>query len=194
MVWIFQDGHLASALRFTPTPTNTAMPVLLFCIAFGLSMDYETFVISRIKELHDAGFPNAYAVTHGLARVGRIVSTAAALLAVSFFAFGTSRVSFIQFFRHRHRAGDPDRRDPRARNPGPGVHARLRRGQLVRAPPAAPATPAHQPEQARTPGPGNRCPLTTSARKPRSGSFATNPEEGRPQRRLRVRPVRSVPG
>ncbi|MDX6255113.1 MAG: putative drug exporter of the superfamily [Frankiales bacterium] len=98
MVWIFQDGHLASFLGFTPTPTNTAMPVLLFCIAFGLSMDYELFVISRIKELHDAGAANAGAVTGGLARTGRIVSTLASLLAVSFFAFGTSKVSFIQFF------------------------------------------------------------------------------------------------
>ena len=98
MVWIFQNGHLASVLGFTPTPTNTAMPVLLFCIAFGLSMDYEVFLMSRIKELHDAGASTAEAVTSGLARTGRIVSTAAALLAVSFFAFGTSRVSFIQFF------------------------------------------------------------------------------------------------
>ncbi|MDX6205955.1 MAG: putative drug exporter of the superfamily [Frankiales bacterium] len=98
MVWIFQYGHLASLLGFTPTPTNTAMPVLLFCIAFGLSMDYELFVISRIKELHDAGAANADAVTGGLARTGRIVSTLASLLAVSFFAFGTSKVSFIQFF------------------------------------------------------------------------------------------------
>jgi putative drug exporter of the RND superfamily len=98
MVWVFQDGHFASLLGFTPTPTNTAMPVLLFCIAFGLSMDYEVFLMSRIKELHDAGASNADAVVHGLARTGRIVSTAAALLAVSFFAFGTSRVSFIQFF------------------------------------------------------------------------------------------------
>jgi RND superfamily putative drug exporter len=98
MVWIFQDGHLASVLGFTPTPTDTAMPVLLFCIAFGLSMDYEVFLMSRIKELHDAGASTADAVTHGLARTGRIVSTAAALLAVSFFAFGTSHVSLIQFF------------------------------------------------------------------------------------------------
>jgi len=98
MVWIFQDGHLTSLLGFTPTPTNTAMPVLLFCIAFGLSMDYEVFLMSRIKELHDAGATNTDAVVHGLARTGRIVSTAAALLAVSFFAFGTSQVSFIQFF------------------------------------------------------------------------------------------------
>jgi putative drug exporter of the RND superfamily len=98
MVWIFQDGHFASALGFTPRPTDTAMPVLLFCIAFGLSMDYELFVISRIKELHDAGVANADAVTGGLARTGRIVSTLAALLAVGFFAFGTSHVSFIQLF------------------------------------------------------------------------------------------------
>jgi RND superfamily putative drug exporter len=98
MVWIFQGGHFASVLGFTPTPTNTSMPVLLFCIAFGLSMDYEVFLMSRIKELHDGGASTEDAVTHGLARTGRIVSTAAALLAVSFFAFGTSKVSFIQFF------------------------------------------------------------------------------------------------
>jgi RND superfamily putative drug exporter len=98
MVWIFQDGHFASLLGFTPTPTNTAMPVLLFCIAFGLSMDYELFVMSRITELREGGATHTDAVVHGLARSGRLVSTLAALLAVSFFAFGTSQVSFIQFF------------------------------------------------------------------------------------------------
>jgi RND superfamily putative drug exporter len=98
MVWIFQGGHLSSVLGFTPRPTDTAMPVLLFCIAFGLSMDYELFVISRIKELHDAGASNVEAVTGGLARTGRIVSTLAGLLAIGFFAFGTSHVSFIQLF------------------------------------------------------------------------------------------------
>ena len=55
MVWIFQEGHLSGLLGFTPAPINTSMPVLLFCIAFGLSMDYEVFLISRIKELHDSG-------------------------------------------------------------------------------------------------------------------------------------------
>jgi RND superfamily putative drug exporter len=98
MVWIFQDGHLSGPLDFTAAPINTSMPVLLFCIAFGLSMDYEVFLISRVKELHDAGMPTHDAVVHGLARTGRIVSTAAALLAVSFFAFASSNVSFIQFF------------------------------------------------------------------------------------------------
>lgn len=98
MVWMFQSGHLHSLFGFTPGPTDTSMPVLLFCVAFGLSMDYEVFLISRIKELHDGGASTADATVHGLARTGRIVSTAAALLAVSFFSFATGHVSFIQLF------------------------------------------------------------------------------------------------
>ena len=98
IVWVFQDGHLAGLLGFTPTPTNMTMPLLLFCIAFGLSMDYEVFVLSRIKELHDAGLPNTAAVIGGLARTGRIVTTAAAVLAVTFVAIGLSKISMIQMF------------------------------------------------------------------------------------------------
>jgi putative drug exporter of the RND superfamily len=97
-VWVFQYGHLSGLLDFTPGPTSTTMPLLLFCIAFGLSMDYEVFVLSRIKELHDAGMPNNEAVVGGLARSGRIVTTAAALMSVTFFAFAISKVSFIQMF------------------------------------------------------------------------------------------------
>lgn len=98
MVWVFQDGHLSSLLGFTPQPMDTSMTVLLFCVAFGLSMDYEVFVTSRMKELHDAGADRTATVTQGLARTGRIVSMAAGLLAVSFFAFGTSQISFLQMF------------------------------------------------------------------------------------------------
>ncbi|QPP05611.1 MMPL family transporter [Streptomyces bathyalis] len=98
MVWIFQDGHLSSALGFTAMPMDTSMTVLMFCIVFGLSMDYEVFVTSRIKELHDSGAPNATAVTRGLSRTGRIVTMAAGLLGVSFFAFATSEISFLQMF------------------------------------------------------------------------------------------------
>jgi RND superfamily putative drug exporter len=98
MVWVFQYGHLSGVLGFTPLPTSTTMPLLLFCIAFGLSMDYEVFMLSRIKELHDSGVDDAEAVAGGLARTGRIVTTAAALLAVTFFAFVTSKISFIQMF------------------------------------------------------------------------------------------------
>ncbi|MEV6315456.1 MMPL family transporter [Streptomyces sp. NPDC051776] len=98
MVWIFQDGHLSSLLGFTPQPMDTSMTVLMFCIAFGLAMDYEVIVTSRIKELHDAGADDESAVGGGLSHAGRIVTMAAGLLAVSFFAFGTADVSFIQMF------------------------------------------------------------------------------------------------
>ncbi|XDO63741.1 MMPL family transporter [Streptomyces sp. RLB1-33] len=98
MTWIFQDGNLSSLLRFTAQPMEMSMTVLMFCIAFGLSMDYEVFVTSRIKELHDLGKGNETAVADGLGHTGRIVSAAAFLLAVSFFAFGTAKISFMQMF------------------------------------------------------------------------------------------------
>ncbi|MBB5935007.1 MMPL family transporter [Streptomyces zagrosensis] len=98
MTWMFQDGHLSSVFGFTAQPMDTSMTVLVFCIAFGLSMDYEVFVTSRIKELHDQGEDNESAVVNGLGHTGRIVSAAAVLLAVSFFAFGTAKLSFMQMF------------------------------------------------------------------------------------------------
>jgi RND superfamily putative drug exporter len=99
MVFVFQEGHLADVLGFTPTGTiDTSMPVLMFCIAFGLSMDYEVFLLSRIKEEHDRSGDTVAAVAVGLERSGRIVTAAAALLAIVFAAFATSRVSFLQLF------------------------------------------------------------------------------------------------
>jgi RND superfamily putative drug exporter len=98
MVWVFQDGNLSEVLGFTPTPLSLTMPLLMFCVAFGLSMDYEVFLLGRIKEQHDAGADTVTAVASGLERTGRIVTTAAALLAITFFAFTTSKVSFLQLF------------------------------------------------------------------------------------------------
>ncbi|MYW05928.1 MMPL family transporter [Streptomyces sp. SID3343] len=98
MTWIFQDGHFSSLLGFSPQPMEVSMTMLTFCIAFGLSMDYEVFVTSRIKELHDQGQDTESAVADGLGHTGRIVSAAACLLAVSFFAFGTAELSFMQMF------------------------------------------------------------------------------------------------
>jgi putative drug exporter of the RND superfamily len=99
MVWIFQDGHLADELGFTPTGTLAAtMPILMFCVAFGLSMDYEVFLLSRIKEEHDRTHDNVRSVAIGLERTGRIVTAAAVLIAVVFLAFATSGVSFIKLF------------------------------------------------------------------------------------------------
>lgn len=99
MVWIFQDGNGSGFLGFTATGlTDTTTPILMFCIAFGLSMDYEVFLLSRIKEEYDRTGDNEAAVAIGLERTGRIVTAAAALLAVSFVAFATSGISFIKLF------------------------------------------------------------------------------------------------
>jgi len=99
MVWIFQQGHLASTLNFTSTGTiDSSSPILMFCIAFGLSMDYEVFLLSRIKEEHDRGADNIGSVAVGLERTGRLVTAAALLLAVVFAAFSTSHITFIKMF------------------------------------------------------------------------------------------------
>ena len=99
MVWIFQEGHGAGLLDFTPTGlTDTTTPILMFCIAFGLSMDYEVFLLSRIKEEYDRTGDNEHAVAAGLEHTGRIVTAAALLLAVTFLAFSTSGITFIKLF------------------------------------------------------------------------------------------------
>jgi RND superfamily putative drug exporter len=99
LVWVFQDGNLSGLLDFTATGRiDTSMPILMFCIAFGLSMDYEVFLLSRIKEEYDRTGDNRASVALGLERTGRIVSAAAALLAITFIAFGTADVSFIKAF------------------------------------------------------------------------------------------------
>ncbi|GKQ38958.1 MMPL family transporter [Streptomyces sp. A012304] len=98
MVWVFQYGHFKDTLGFTPQPTDATVAVLIFCVVFGLAMDYEVFVVARIKEMSESGLDTVTAVERGLAKTGRIVSTAAGLLAVSFLAFVTSSINFIQMF------------------------------------------------------------------------------------------------
>jgi RND superfamily putative drug exporter len=99
MVWIFQEGHGSGLLDFTPTGAlDTSTPILMFCIAFGLSMDYEVFLLSRIKEEHDRTGDNTRAVAAGLERTGRLVTAASGLLAITFIAFSTSGISFIKLF------------------------------------------------------------------------------------------------
>jgi RND superfamily putative drug exporter len=99
LVWVFQEGRLSGVLDFTPTGTISIFtPVLLFCIAFGLSMDYEVFLLSRIKEEYDLGAGNEEAVAIGLERTGRIVTAAALLLALVFVAFATAEVTVVKVF------------------------------------------------------------------------------------------------
>jgi putative drug exporter of the RND superfamily len=112
LVWIFQDGHLG-ALGTTPSGTLVAnMPVLLFCIAFGLSMDYEVFLISRIREYwlasgaarpakpsaKAAHAANDESVAHGVARTGRVITAAALVMSMSFAALIAAHVSFMRMF------------------------------------------------------------------------------------------------
>ncbi len=115
LVWIFQDGHLG-AMGTTPSGTLVAnIPVLLFCVAFGLSMDYEVFLVSRIREYWLAAAGQAAArpatassrtkradndesVALGLARTGRVVTAAALVMSISFAALIAAQVSFMRMF------------------------------------------------------------------------------------------------
>ncbi|MEU2658923.1 MMPL family transporter [Streptomyces sp. NPDC007325] len=94
VVWVFQDGNLSGLLGFTATgDIETTLPVLMFCVAFGLSMDYGVFLLSRIKEEYDATGDHEGAVRFGLARTGGLITAAAVILAVVMVAIGTSRVT-----------------------------------------------------------------------------------------------------
>ncbi|MEY9991486.1 RND superfamily putative drug exporter [Streptomyces sp. V4I8] len=94
VVWVFQDGHLSGLLGFTsPGSIETTLPVLMFCVAFGLSMDYGVFLLSRIKEEYDTTGDHEQAVRHGLQRTGGLITAAAVILAVVMVAIGTSRVT-----------------------------------------------------------------------------------------------------
>ncbi len=97
VTWIFQDGHLSGLLHFTPTGTvETTQPILMLAILFGLSMDYEVFLLSRIREQWERDGDNTEAVAHGLQRTGRIITSAALLLVVVIAAFSTSGITFIK--------------------------------------------------------------------------------------------------
>ncbi|MEU2023105.1 MMPL family transporter [Streptomyces sp. NPDC016469] len=94
VVWVFQDGHLSGPLAFTSTgDIETTLPVLMFCVAFGLSMDYGVFLLSRIKEEYDRTGDHEQAVSFGLRRTGGLITAAAVILAVVMVAIGTSRVT-----------------------------------------------------------------------------------------------------
>lgn len=102
MVWIFQEGHLGGLGTTVMGTLVATMPVLMFCITFGLSMDYEVFLIARIREFwldsdrsHAA---NTRAVALGLAGTGRIVTAGALVMAITFAGLIASQVSFLRLF------------------------------------------------------------------------------------------------
>ncbi|SHK96288.1 MMPL family transporter [Actinacidiphila paucisporea] len=94
VVWVFQDGHLSRLLGFTATGSiETTLPVLMFCVAFGLSMDYGVFLLSRIKEEYDRTGDHQGSIVFGLRRTGGLITAAAIILAVVMVGVGMSRVA-----------------------------------------------------------------------------------------------------
>ena len=97
LVWIFQDGNLSAPLGFQPLGfVETTQPVILFCVLFGLSMDYEVFLLSRMKEVWDRTGDNTEAVARGLERSGRIVSSAALIVVVVAGSFAFADIVLIK--------------------------------------------------------------------------------------------------
>jgi len=102
MVWVFQEGHLGALGAPVTGTLEVNLPMLLFCIAFGLSMDYEVFLISRIREywLESDRTPaaNNESVALGVARTGRVITAAALLMSISFGALMAAQVSNMRMF------------------------------------------------------------------------------------------------
>jgi RND superfamily putative drug exporter len=96
LVWVFDQGHLSGFLGFTPGPLDPTIPVLLFCVVFGLSMDYEVFLLTRMQEAWVRTGDNRTAVADGLERSGRLVTGAAAIMACVFLAFALASVVTIK--------------------------------------------------------------------------------------------------
>src|SRR5580693_6614614 len=97
VVWIFQWGHLSGLLRFTPTGSiDPTMPILMLAIIFGLSMDYEVFLLSRIRERYDQTGDNTASVAAGLQRTGGVITSLALLLVIVIGAFSASGITFIK--------------------------------------------------------------------------------------------------
>ncbi|NGO06175.1 MMPL family transporter [Streptomyces sp. HC44] len=97
LVWVFQDGNLSELLGFTPTGSiEPSIPVLMFCVAYGLSMDYEVFLLSRIKEEHDRTGDTERAVGEGIRRSAPLITAAAGILALSFLSYVTGGVVFLK--------------------------------------------------------------------------------------------------
>jgi RND superfamily putative drug exporter len=96
LVWMIQQGHLANVLNFTPQSIEPSLPVIMFCIMFGLSMDYEVLLLSRIQEEYRRTGDNLAAVAMGLERSGRLITGAAAIMVGVFVAFALADVVIIK--------------------------------------------------------------------------------------------------
>jgi RND superfamily putative drug exporter len=97
LVFVFQQGHFQSLLGFQAEGfVEATIPILLFCILFGLSMDYEVFLLSRVKETYDATGDNTASVARGLERTGRIITSAALIMVLVSAAFATGDIIVVK--------------------------------------------------------------------------------------------------
>jgi RND superfamily putative drug exporter len=96
LVWIFQDGHLSRFLNFTPAPIEPVIPLIMFCVLFGLSMDYEVLLLSRTQEEWERTGDNQQAVAAALGSTGRLITGAAAIMAAVFFGFGAANAVMVK--------------------------------------------------------------------------------------------------
>jgi RND superfamily putative drug exporter len=97
LVYIFQEGHFQGLLGFRAEGfTEASLPILIFCIVFGLSMDYEVFLLSRVKEIYDETDDNTLSVAQGLERTGRIITSAAMIMVLVASSFSTGEIVLIK--------------------------------------------------------------------------------------------------
>ena len=132
LVLVFQDGHGEELLNFQSVGGIAPwIPLFLFVILFGLSMDYHVFVLSRIREAVDRGMSNDDAVAHGIKSTAGVVTSAALVMVAVFGSFALGSDQAVEADRSRPRRRDPDRRDDHPRRPAAGQHEAARRAQLV---------------------------------------------------------------
>ncbi len=97
LVFIFQQGHFSNLLNFTPLGyVEASSPILMFCAIFGLSMDYEVFLLSRIREAHEQTHDNTLSVAMGLERSGAIITSAAAIVILVSLAFASADLVIVK--------------------------------------------------------------------------------------------------
>jgi putative drug exporter of the RND superfamily len=97
LVWVFQEGHLSGLLHFEPLGfVEASLPIIMFCTLFGLSMDYEVFLLSRVKEAYDASGDNTQAVAEGLQSSGKIITSAALIVVCVSLSFVSADIVLIK--------------------------------------------------------------------------------------------------
>ena len=132
LVLVFQKGVGADCFGFQQAPTIEAwVPIFLFCVLFGLSMDYHVFLLSRIREHYDLTGDNRESVAVGLQATGKIITGAALIMVAVFAGFASGRLVMFQQMGFGLGGGRPDRRHDRPLDPGAGEHDAAGRPQLV---------------------------------------------------------------